>query len=66
MVGVDGELGVDEDKDGLLDGVKASEGSAIRAAHFHFHLGFRIYVYAEQNVLVAYSARSQAVPRRSS
>lgn len=54
MFGVDGEFGVDEEKDGLLDGVQAGERSAIWAGEFHFDKGFWINVYAKQYVLVAY------------
>ena len=41
MVGIDGELGVDEEKNGLLDLVQTSKGSAIRAGNLHLDEGFR-------------------------
>lgn len=57
MVGVDGELGVDEEKDSLLHGVQSGKRTTIWARGFHLHQGFRVRIYAKQYVLVAYTRR---------
>lgn len=62
VFGVNGELGVDEEKDGLFDGVQSGEGSTIWPRAFHFHQRFPVHVYAQQYVFVAYTHRFQSVP----
>lgn len=62
MFGIDGELGVYEEKDGLLDGLQSGQGPPIWAGS-HLRHTLRVDIHAEQYVLVAYSFRPQRVPR---
>ena len=62
MFGIDGELGIDEEKDGLLDGVQSGEGPPIGSAELHLHQTFWIHVHAKQYVFVVDSRRFQTVP----
>ena len=62
MFGVDGEFGIDEENDGLFDGVQTGEGSAIgTGGTFHFDEALRIDVDADQNIFVANSRGFQNV-----
>lgn len=54
VLGIDGEFGVDEEDDCLLNGVHSGDGSAIGAGGFDLSGRFRVHIYAEENVLVAY------------
>lgn len=61
VVRVHGELGMDEEEKGLLDGVEAGDGAALR------HLGLRlhVHVHAEEHVLAVEPTWRQRIPRRS-
>ncbi|WVZ20652.1 hypothetical protein V8G54_007974 [Vigna mungo] len=62
VLGVDGELGIDEENDGLLDGVQSGWGSAVvSGGPFHLDEALRIYVQANQNIFVRNSRGFQTV-----
>lgn len=62
VLGVDGEFGIDEENDGLLDGVQSGERSAVGSGGpFHLDEALRIYVHAYQNIFVRNSRRFQTV-----
>lgn len=66
VIGIDGEFGVDEENDGLLDGVQAGEGSSVgTSGTFHLHQGLGIDVHAQEYVFVVNSRRLQTVPAAS-
>lgn len=52
VIGVDRELGVDEEKDGLPNGVQSGD---TRGFHFNKRLG--VHVHAKYYVFVVYSRR---------
>ena len=64
VVGVDGELGVEEEQDGLLDRIQAREWAAMRPRDLHLRKRFRVNVHAKQNVLAAHARSSQCVLAR--
>ena len=61
MVGVDVDLGVDEDEKGLLDGVQAGNRPALGTRDLHLDLGLHVDVYAEEDVFAAVRDRGEAV-----
>lgn len=63
VVGVDAELGVDEEENSLLDGVQSGNGSAVGTRYLHLHLGLHVHVDAKEDVLAAVRARGQGVDR---
>lgn len=50
VIGVYGELGIDEEENSLLDGVQSGAGSTTRSRRFHFDQAFRININAEEYV----------------
>lgn len=50
MIGVDGELGIDEEEDCLLDGVESGDGSAIGGCTFHLRERFGVHIDAEEYI----------------
>lgn len=51
MIGVDGELGVDEEEDGLLDRIEPGDGPATGGCAFHLGERFGVHIDAEEYVL---------------
>jgi len=62
VLGVDGEFGIGEENDGLLDGVQSGEGSAVGSGGpFHLDEALRIYVHAYQNIFIRNSRGFETV-----
>lgn len=57
MVGVDAELGVDEEEEALLDGVQTGNGPPLPTRNPHRGLGFHVQVHTEDDVLAAVRPR---------
>lgn len=60
VIGIHGVLSVDEEADGLFDGVEACDGAPFR----HLGLGLRVHVHAEKHIFTVVPARRQGITRR--
>lgn len=60
VIGIHGVLGVDEEADGLLDGVEACDGAPLR----HLGLGLHVHVHAEKHIFTVVPGRRQGITRR--